>query len=166
MIDPKTFLEFLKDRRTIRSYQQKSIPDEEIEMILEAGRWAPSASNRQEWKFIVIKDSKKIENLAKTAIYGKFVRDAPLLIAITADKSENPNWFIQDTSLASMNMQLMAWSLDIGTCWIGSMDRKKAKDILNLDDNDFLLTILPFGYYKKKPQAPPKKELEDIVETF
>jgi predicted oxidoreductase (fatty acid repression mutant protein) len=96
MIDPKTFLKFLKDRRTIRSYQQKSIPDEEIEMILEAGRWAPSASNRQEWKFA----------------------------------------------------------------------EKKAKNILNLDDNDFLLTILPFGYYKKKPQPPPKKELEDIVETI
>lgn len=166
MIEPENFLEFLKDRRTIRVYKNKMIPDDEIEMILEAGRFAPSASNRQEWKFIVIKDKAILENLSKTAIYGKFVRDAPLLIAITADTSENPNWYIQDTSLVSMNMMLMAWSLGIGTCWIGSMDRKKAKEILNLGKKEFLLTILPFGYYKEKPKTPPKKDLNDIVEII
>ncbi len=56
MIDPQDFLEFIKNRRSIRSFQDKQIPDNEIQMILEAGRWAPSASNKQPWEFYVIRD--------------------------------------------------------------------------------------------------------------
>jgi len=166
MIQPEEMFKFLKERRSIRIYQDKMISDEEIEMILEAGRWTPSASNRQPWEFIVIKNKQFLAKIAKTAIYGKFVMRAPLAIAIVGKIKENPNWYIQDTSLASMQMMLMAWSLGIGTCWIGSMDRKKAKELLGLSKDDFLLTILPLGYYKKIPKPTLRKELEDITRTI
>jgi len=167
LINPENFLQFLKDRRTIRSFQEKMIADKEIEMILEAGRWAPSASNRQPWEFVVIKNEVKKQELAKIARYGKFIEYAPLIIAIIGKIKQNPNWYIQDTSLVSMNMMLMAWALGIGTCWIGSMDREKAKEILELGKNDFVLTVLPMGYIEGEiPKPKNRKPLEKITKEI
>ena len=164
MIDPKTFLNFLKSRRSIRNFEEKEIEDEHLKMILEAGRWAPSASNRQPWQFIVIKNWDILEKISKEAVYGGFLRKAPLAIAIIGKISENPNWYIQDTSLVSMNMMLMAWSLGIGSCWIGTMNREKVKQILGLTEDDFLLTVLPFGHIKGRiPNPPPRKNLAEIT---
>ncbi len=164
MIDPTLFLEFLKNRRTIRNFKEKKVSDKEIEMILEAGRWAPSASNRQPWEFIVIKNEEKKQELAKLARNGKFIGDAPIVIAIIGKIKQNPRWYVQDTSLVSMNMMLMAWALGIGTCWIGTMDREKAKENLELGENDFVLTILPMGYIKGEiPEPTYRKGLEKLV---
>jgi len=165
-MDPENFLQFLKKRRSIRSFQEKMISEKEIQMILEAGRWAPSASNRQPWEFIVVKNEEKKQALARTAVYGKFIGTAPLIIAIIGKVNQNPRWYIQDTSLVSMNMMLMAWALGIGTCWIGTMDRDKAKKILELGKNDFVLTLLPMGYIKGEiPKATNRKPLEKITKV-
>jgi nitroreductase len=164
MIRPEIFLEFLKGRRSIRSFQEKSIKEKELEMILEAGRWAPSASNRQPWEFIVIKNKEILEKLAKNAFYGKFIKTVPVVIAIVAKIKTSPKWYMIDTSLVSMNMMLMAWSLGIGTCWIGAMNREKAKEIFGLGKDDHLLTILPFGYIKGEIPGPTsRKMLNKIV---
>ncbi len=163
MINPKDFLEFLKRRRSIRMFQNKMIPDDEIEMILEAARWTPSASNRQPWQFIVIKDKELLKTLSKITNYGYFIAQAPVAIAIVGKISESPNWYIQDTTLASMSIMLMAWSLGIGTCWIGSLDREKTKELLNIGKKDYLLTVLPLGYIKGDiPKPTPRKELKEI----
>ena len=95
-----------------------------------------------------------------------FIMKAPVAIAIVGKIRENPNWYVQDTSLASMQMMLMAWSLGIGTCWIGAMDREKAKELLGLDKKDFLLTILPLGYYKRIPKPIIRKDLNKIVKEI
>ena len=167
IIDPKIFLDFIKDRRSIRAFQDKQIPDNEIEMILEAGRWAPSASNRQPWEFIVIKNKELLRSLSKLAIYGKFFSEAPVAIAIVGRISENPNWYLQDTTLASMSIMLMAWSLGIGSCWIGSMNREEAKRLLGLGKSDYLLTILPIGYIKGEiPKPTLRKPLEKIIKKI
>jgi nitroreductase len=164
MIKPNQLLDFLKGRRTIRNFEDKPVSEEHIEMILEAGRWAPSASNRQPWEFIVVKNQEFLHKISKTGAYGLPLKKAPLGIAIVGKKLENPNWYIQDTSLASMNMMLMAWALNIGMCWIGSMDREFAKEILGLGADDFLLTILATGYIKRKiPKPTPRKSLEEIT---
>jgi len=163
MIEPEKLLEFMKKRRSIRSFQNTPIAEDAIEMLLEAARWTPSASNRQPWEFIVIKDKELLENVASNAMFGKFVKRAPLAIAIVGKKRVSPNWYVIDTSLVSMNMMLMAWSLGIGTCWIGSMDREKAKEILKLKEDDYLLTILPFGYVKGAiPKPTLRKSMEEI----
>lgn len=164
MIDSQTFLEFIKGRRSIRSFQDKPLKEKEIEMILEAGRWAPSASNRQPWEFIVIRNKVILEKISKTAFYGKFMKGIPVAIAIVAKINTSPKWYLIDTSLVSMNMMLMAWSLGIGTCWIGAMNREKAKEIIGLGIKDHLLTVLPFGYVKGEiPEPTSRKPLNKIV---
>ncbi len=162
-IKPEVLLDFIKERRSIRQYQEKEIPDDKIEMILEAGRWAPSGSNKQPWEFMVVKDKDKIREIEKTASYGKFIKQVPVLIAIVGKPSINPKWYVQDTSLVSMNMMLMAWALKIGTCWIGTMNRDKAKEILGVEKDDFLLTVLPLGYIKGEiPNPTSRKDLKKI----
>ena len=167
MIEPEIFLEFLKGRRSIRTFQDKLIPEKEIEMILEAGRWTPSASHRQPWEFIVIQNKKILVSISKNAFYGKFIKDAPMAIAIVGKTKTSPKWYVIDTSLVSMSMILMAWSLGIGTCWIGAMNREKVKSILQLGEYDYLLTVLPFGYINGKiPEPKPRKPLNKIVKKF
>lgn len=163
MINPEVMLNFIKERRSIRQYQEKEIPDDEIEMILEAGRWAPSGSNKQPWEFMVVKDKEKIREIEKAASYGKFIKQVPVLIAIVGKPNINPKWYIQDTSLVSMNMMLMAWALKIGTCWIGTMNRDKAKEILGIAKNDFLLTVLPLGYIKGDIPSPTMRKRMDQI---
>ena len=167
MINPKDLLDFLKERRSIRTYKDTPIPDEEIEMILEAGRASPSASNVQPWEFIVIKNKEIISRLASIAPYGRFISQAPVVIAIVGKIDQNPTWYIQDTTLVSMNMMLMAWALGLGTCWVGSIDREKAKTILGVPGYDFLLTVLPMGYISGNiPIPPPRKDMAKIKRTI
>ncbi|MFX1417687.1 MAG: nitroreductase family protein [Promethearchaeota archaeon] len=164
MIEPQVFLEFLKGRRSIRSFQNTSLPEKDIEMILEAGRWTPSASHRQPWEFIVIKNKEIVEKISRNAFYGKFIKEAPVVIAIVGKTKISPKWYVIDTSLVSMNMILMAWSLGIGSCWIGTMNRGKVKVLLGLSENDYLLTVLPFGYIKGSiPDPKPRKPFNKIV---
>ena len=167
MIDPKILLDFIKARRSIRAFQDKPIPEKEIEMILEAGRWAPSASNRQPWEFIVIKNKDVLKKIARAAGYGWFIAEASFAIAIVGKPRISGKWFVIDTSLVSMNMMLMAWSLGIGTCWIGSMNKGKAKQILGLNANDDLLTVLPFGYIQGDiPEPTDRKPLNKIIKEL
>ncbi|MFX0012119.1 MAG: nitroreductase family protein [Candidatus Hermodarchaeota archaeon] len=167
MIDPEEFLKFLKERRSIRNFQEKEISNDKIEMILEAGRWTPSASNKQPWEFIVIKDKEIRLKVAKTTSYGKFLMQAPVLIAIVGKTRISPKWYIIDTSLVTMNMMLMAWSLGIGTCWIGAMNRERARDILNLSQTDYVATILPFGYPEGEiPSPTARKRKEKLVKEI
>jgi nitroreductase len=167
MINPEDFLEFIKNRRTIRSFQDMQIPDNVIQMILEAGRWTPSASNKQPWEFFVIKDKEILKEISKNAFYGRHIKRAPLAIAIVGKKKKSPNYYIQDTSLVSMTMMLMAWSLGIGTCWIGALDRKKVKEILGLGEDDFLLTVLPMGYIKGDiPKPTLRAALDQIIKEI
>ncbi|UCD00697.1 MAG: nitroreductase family protein [Promethearchaeota archaeon] len=166
MIDPEEFLKFIKERRSIRSFQNKAIPEKEIEMILEAGRWTPSASNLQPWEFIVIKNKEILEKISKFAYFGQFIKDAPIAIAIVGKIKINPKWYKIDSTLVSMNMMLMAWALRIGTCWLGDMNREEIKRIIGLDENDHLLTVLPFGYIKGDIPVPmPRKPLNKIVKV-
>ena len=163
MINPEEFLEFVKNRRSIRSFQDKQIPDNEIQMILEAGRWSPSASNKQPWEFFIIKDKEMLKEISKNASFGRHIKRAPFAIAIVGKKITSPNYYIQDTSLVSMTMMLMAWSLGIGTCWTGALDRKKVGELLGLDENDYLLTVLPMGYIKGTIPKPSLRATLDQI---
>ena len=72
-------LNLLKTRRSIRKYKNKPVEEEKIEKCLEAARWAPSASNRQPWEFIVVKDENTKRKLSTIHPYGKFIADSPVV---------------------------------------------------------------------------------------
>jgi nitroreductase len=132
------------ERRSVRSYTEKDIPEESLQRILEAARWAQSAVNRQPWEFITIHDKDMLREISKHARYGGFIKDAPVAIAVVTNPKTK--WHLIDGSTAVQNMALAAWEMGIGTCWIGSLEREEVKKLLGIPDELHLLTVLPFGY--------------------
>ena len=141
-------LEAIRDRRSIRRYRRKDVPDERLMQVLEAGRWAPSAHNCQCRKFIVIKDEKTRKELARIATYGSFLAEAPVAIAVVIDPSLS-NHPVEDGAAATQNMLLAAHALGLGSCWIGSYGsgyEDTAKRILGIPDDKRLLSLISLGY--------------------
>jgi len=148
-------LELIKTRRSIRKYTPGSITEQEINKILEAGRWAPSADNSQPWKFIVLRDPERRKRLAEILTWGNFLSQAALGIAVTInpEASECP---IQDGAAATQNMLLEAHSLGFGACWIGTYDsgyEASARKVLNLPEGERLLSIIAIGQPAETPQG-------------
>jgi nitroreductase len=141
-------LEAIRDRRSIRRYQRKDVPDEKLMRVLEAGRWAPSAHNCQCRKFIVIKEEKTRKELSQIATYGSFLSEAPVAIAVVIDPSSS-NHPVEDGAAATQNMLLAAHALGLGSCWIGSYGsgyEDGAKRILGIPNDKRLLSLISLGY--------------------
>ncbi len=141
-------LEAIRDRRSIRRYQRKDVPDDKLAQVLEAGRWAPSAHNSQPRKFVVVRDEKTRRELAQTAVYGSFLAEAPVAIAVVIDPSLS-NHPIEDGAAATQNMLLAAHALGLASCWIGSYGsgyEDRAKRILGIPDDKRLLSLISLGY--------------------
>jgi nitroreductase len=148
-------LEVIKTRRSIRKYTPDSITEQEIDKILEAGRWAPSADNSQPWKFIVLRDPERRKKLADILTWGKFISQAASGIAVTVNPktSECP---VQDGAAATQNMLLEAHSLGLGACWIGvydSEDEASARKVLNIPEDERLLSIIAMGRPAETPRG-------------
>lgn len=132
-------------------------------MVLQAGRWAPSASNKQPWEFLVVTDAEVITRLSKLGTYARFVRKAPLVIATVTRPDIAPQWHLIDGTIATHQMMLQAWAMGIGSCWIGSLDREAAKKLLDVPEDYHLLTIVPYGHVKRVPKPTLRKDLVDLV---
>ena len=155
--------EVIRKRKAVRRFKPDPIPDDVLLRILEAGRLAPSSKNSQPWHFIVIKNKKTLEELAKTTYTGDFLPDAPLAIAVVLENAKLET----DGARAIQNMVLVAWKYGIGTVWVTNY-WDKAKKILGIpmSGNYKLLTIMPFGYFpeSEKPRGKKKrKPLEEIT---
>lgn len=161
---PEEILALMQNRRSTRQFESKPVPDEMVQKLLEAARWTQSACNYQPWRLIVIRNPQKLKAIAKLANYGHFIKDAPLAIAIVGDTKKSPKWYVYDTSMLAHQICLMAWSLGLGTCWIGSLDRDAAAKGLELNSHEFLTTILPIGFPKAGVTlSSTRKELKNMV---
>jgi nitroreductase len=168
-ISPQALLALLKGRRSIRRYRPDPVPDEMIEQLLEAGRWAPSASNRQPWTFIVIQDEDILQQVAQHAAYyfirWAHVSDAPLLIALCGD-ARHPiyrQFLHEDVGLAGSQIMLQAKALGLGTCWLGGLDRKAIAGILRVPNHVEIIGLLSVGFPDEEPEPRSRKPLSEIV---
>ena len=160
--------EAIKGRRSIRKYKKATVPQDLITKILDAGRWAPSASNRQPWNFIVLKDINIKKKVAEATTYGQFLADAPLGIVVVIDPQvSHRSGGVEDGAIATQNMLLAAHALGLGTCWIGcynSTYEEKVKEILEIPKNRRVLSIISIGYPAQSPTST-RRELSEIVST-
>ncbi|MCZ6867192.1 MAG: nitroreductase family protein [Chloroflexi bacterium] len=155
----------LRSRLTIRSFKPDPVPDEMVTRILQAGRWAPSSRNLQPWHFIVIRDREALQEIGRIATSGSFVAQAPLAIAIVMEDADRPEL---DAGRALQQMELLAWSEGLGTCFVGLRDKeqnRKVKEMLGIPDRMDLITVLPFGYRldNVKGTGRRRKPLSDIA---
>ncbi len=156
-------LEAIRTRRSTRKFRPKPIPDEKLKMILEAGRLAPSAGNRQPWLFVVVKDHERKGTLAKAADNQTFIADAGVIVVALGDPEASPRWFRQDPMIAVEHMVLAATGLGYGTCWIGAFDEEEVKRLLRIPDELKVVALLPIGFPDEAPAPRARKPLKEIV---
>ena len=192
-------IECIKSRRSIRSYREEPLPRDIIEKIIEAGKYAPSAENRQPWRFVVVTDRKVIEELSEetrrmiadilkrrrlrkkyreldereTILFLQAVaradrdvifHNAPAVIFIF---TENRAFYDESCACAAENMMLAAWSMGVGSCWIGFAKflemSKRAMEMLDAPPAHHIAACLVFGYPEKVPKrAPPRNPMAGI----
>jgi nitroreductase len=133
----------IRKKREVRDYLDKPVPQEALQQILEAGRFAPSSKNSQPWHFIVIRDKERLRKISDLTPTGKHIAQAPLAIAIVMDGAKLPEI---DGARAAQNMVLAAWSLGIGSCWVTNFYDDGVKDLLGVPQRMKLVTVIPFGY--------------------
>ena len=136
----------IRSRRTVRNFKPDPVPNRILNRILRAGRWAPSSSNVQPWHFIVIKEPATLKAMGGIATQGTFLEQAPLAIAIVMENAARPQL---DAGRALQQMELVAWSEGLGTCFVGLRAEEQQvalKELLGIPSEMELITILPFGY--------------------
>lgn len=153
----------IKNRRSIRRFEDRSVPDELIRKIVEAGQWAPSACNRQDWKFIVVDSEEVREKLLKETT-AHFVGKAPLLIFVVySNRTDNLEYKdnLLSAAMAAQNMQLAAHALGLGACCINNLPIKsRLRKILKIPRSYDPVALLCMGYPKAVPK--PLKRKEDL----
>ncbi len=153
-------LEAIRTRRSIRSFSDKEIPDEDAIKILEAARWAPSAGNRQPWCYIYVKD-KEILRMVKNCSPG-FYGEAAAAIVINI-RREAGMLGVLDVGFASQNILLAAHALGIGSCAIASFNKEAIRELLEIPEEWDPILIISLGYPDRIPPPPYKKPLSEIV---
>ncbi len=165
--------EAIRRRQSIRDYEDKPVPEEKLMNVLEAGRLAPSGNNSQSWKFIVVKEPKRRQELAQAANWQTFIGEAPVIIVAVATNAERvmtcgvPAYPV-DLAIAVDHMTLAAVDEGLGTCWIGAFSQEKVKEILKIPERYKVVTLFPLGFPKRERATKARKSLEQIVcyETF
>jgi len=167
--------EAIEKRRSIRKFRHESVANGDLKRILEAGRLAPSGSNRQPWFFIVVRDLERKKALALAAKNQGFIADADaVVVALGVSETERlarsstriPH--IQDTMIAVEHMVLAATALGYGTCWIGAFNEEEVKKILNVSKSLTVVALVPVGVPDANPQPKPRKAFKEIFfkETY
>ena len=162
-------MEAIKKRCSVRSYQKKGIEKEKLEGILEAARLAPSANNKQEWRFIVVQDEDIRQRLMKAAKNQVSVGEAPVVIAACA-KTDNHMMtcgqlcYPIDVAIAIEHMALKATEEGLGTCWIGAFFEDQVKEILGIPGDIRVVELLTLGYPAQRcPKSKNRLSIEEIV---
>ncbi|MDH5450078.1 MAG: nitroreductase family protein [Candidatus Bathyarchaeota archaeon] len=158
-----SLLDLILSRRSIRRYENKDIPEEVLQQILETGRQAPSAANRQPIHFVIVTDRDILQNLCDNLI-NRFVKYAPVAIVGCADIKSllTGKWAVVDATIAMENMVIAAWTLGIGSCWIGACNEEKVKELLKIPDKWKFVALLTFGYPAEQPKQRKKKPFEKM----
>jgi nitroreductase len=158
-----SLFDLILSRRSIRSYESKEIPQEILSQILEAGRQAPSAVNRQPIRFVVVTDA-EAKNEISSGLFGKHVKNAPVVIVGCADEKSllTGKWAVVDATIALQNMVIAAWSFGVGSCWIGSFSEEKVKKFLKIPDKWKVVALLTLGYPAEQPKAKNRKPFEEL----
>jgi len=170
-------LEAIKGRRSIRAFKNQGVPAEIVEELIDAARWAPSAGNIQPWEFIIVRKPRIKRRLVETALGQMFIEEAPVVIVVCADEERSSQGYgvrgktlycIQDTAAAMQNIHLTAYSLGLGTCWVGAFREEETRKILKIPRGMRPVAIIPVGYPAEAPTARMRKSTSQIVhyETF
>lgn len=165
-------LQCITTRRSIRKYLQTPVPWDHVSNILEAGRYAPSSGNLQNWKFIVVTDETRRKGLAEAALKQFWMEQAPVHIVIVAEPGKAKTYYgdrgeklytIQNCAAVVENMLLESHNLGLGACWVGAFDEGMVRRTLGIPPEAMPHAIITVGFPDEIVPVPTRFPLEAVV---
>jgi nitroreductase len=153
----------IMDRRSVRKYKSGAVTEKDLETILESGRQAPSAGNRQPWHFVVIRDEEQKQKVAEACSGQMWMAEAGVILAGVGKPQVNEKWYAVDVGIAMENMILAATALGYGTCWIGAFDQEQVKKLLGVPGEESVVALTPIGVPGDQPNARPRQPMGEFV---
>jgi len=165
------FFELINKRYSVRAYQSKPVEKEKLQKVLEAANLAPTAANKQPFRFIVIYTRGRESELKR--IYSReWFCSAPIVICACAVVSEawarmdGKNYADVDTTIALDHLILAAADQGLGTCWVAAFNPSAAREILRLSKDEEPVAFTPLGYPADELRPKKRKALSNIVRYF
>ncbi|MBA7672553.1 putative NAD(P)H nitroreductase [subsurface metagenome] len=175
-------LDLIKHRKSVRDFLDTPVERDKIMMCLEVARLAPSASNSQPWRFIVVDDKELKDRLCDAAFGGlyfinSFCKAAPVMVVVISEKSKfltriggmfrGTKYYLIDIGAACEHFVLEAEDLGLGTCWIGWFNEGGVKSVLNIPQNKKIDILIALGYYDREKLGPEHgREPMDKIASF
>lgn len=174
---PKKMMKLFEQRTSCRSYMEKEVSDEMIGQCIEAARLAPSACNKQPWRFIIVKDATTRQKICDSCLLPglpmPWLRKAPV-IAVLCAKPETVThkiapmlsgvkYELLDCGIAGEHFVLAAEALNLGTCWIGWFAPRKLKKLLGIPRNIKPLSLISLGFPEERSEPRSRLATEEIV---
>jgi nitroreductase len=171
-------LSAIKERRSVRKFQDRPVEKEVLLQLLEAVRWSPSWANTQCWEVVVVQDPAQRQALQATLAPGnpatKAIITAPLLLVMCAKLGQAGfyhgqvttkfgDWFLYDLGIATQSLSLAAHALGLGSVVVGLFDQDRAGQALSLPEGYQVASMLPMGYPDQSPKAPARKEVDQFT---
>ena len=162
--------EAIRTRQSIRRYRPDPVPDGVLNRVLDAMRLAPSAGNKQPWRFVVVKDASTREQVAEACARQTWMAQAPVIVAACgwekrAYSQMGGYWnaLPVDVTIAFDHLTLAAAAEGLGTCWIGSFVEEEVRRVLAIPEEVTVIALTPLGYHDVPPAPKTRKELSEIV---
>jgi len=153
-------MDAIRNRRSVRKYSHRPVSDDVVKQLLEAATWAPSASNSQDWRFIVIQDESTLKKLVQLGT-SSFIAGAPMAVLVLyRNTTVNLEYrdFIQSASAAIQNLLLRAHELGLGTCWVNQLPRRsELRHFFNIPSHYDPVALISLGYYDYTPRPVPRR---------
>ena len=160
-------MEAIKARYSVRKYAPKKLDEESIQRILEAGRLAPTASNQQLNKHIIVTDEELIQKLVGACKNQKWIATAPAVLVECASGDRTmicgQSARSMDGAIAMSYMTLEAVSLGMQFCWLGWFEPDKVRALLNIPEEYVVIAVATLGYPAEPGQRSEKKSLEEVT---
>ncbi len=161
------FTDVIKTRRSHRKFSEEKVPEDVLNRILEAACLAPTWSNKQGVRFLVVDDPEQIKRVAEAG--QKWLANAPMIIVVfinPKDSGVNTNgleYFPVDAAIYLQQLILAATNEGLGTCWIGFFEEEKTKQVLNLPEKMRIVGMTPLGYSKYSPREIERQSIDKTV---
>lgn len=161
-------LEAIFTRRSIRKFSDRQIQESDINRLLKAGMYAPSANNSQPWHFVVINERKLLDRIPTFHPWSKMCFQAPLAIVVCAyvPAGKKFDLWVQDCSAATQNILLAAHAIGLGGVWLGVHPREEriagVRDLLGLPEEVHPVSIVVLGYPNEQPETPERFDLAKV----
>lgn len=157
----------IKNRRSIRKYMDKEVTDEQISLLIEAARLAPSGSNMQPWDFIVVRSQEMKEKICAVDHNQKWMLSAPVFIVSIGNEKYRGDGdmerVIRDSAIATEHILLQAEHMGLATCWTGWFEQEDIRKALGLAENCYGSGVITVGYANEQPVARPRRNMEYTI---